>query len=59
LTVHVADCVPILLYGVSLSDPCIAAVHAGWRGCRDGVLVRAIKTLLHQGIEASNIFAYL
>ncbi|MBI1802905.1 MAG: peptidoglycan editing factor PgeF [Ignavibacteriae bacterium] len=43
LAVSIADCLPILLY-----DPvarAIAAVHSGWRGSKEKVLLKAIETL--------------
>lgn len=50
-----ADCVPILL-----ADPqarIIAAVHAGWKGARAGVLEAAIHTMLTMGAQAHRICA--
>ncbi len=46
LAVTTADCLPILLF-----DPergLIAAVHAGWRGTREGILEKALRTLLRE-----------
>ena len=36
LSILTADCVPILIW--SQSSPLVGAVHAGWRGLRDGVI---------------------
>ena len=39
LRVATADCVPVLL----LSDDCVAAVHAGWRGIAADIVVAAVR----------------
>ncbi|MBN2415950.1 peptidoglycan editing factor PgeF [bacterium] len=40
LTVQTADCLPVFLYDPF--TPAVALVHAGWRGCRDGILAAAV-----------------
>lgn len=43
LTVRTADCVPVLIH-----DPrkgVVAAVHAGWRGAVDGILMKTLQVL--------------
>ncbi len=50
-----ADCIPLLM-----ADPVagvIAAVHAGWRGARDGVVENAIEAMESLGARASRISA--
>ena len=41
--IHVADCVPILLY--DRKRRVIGAVHAGWRGTAAGILMKAIEAM--------------
>ena len=41
--VHVADCVPILLYDAQKAV--IGAVHAGWRGTANQILKNTVKTM--------------
>jgi hypothetical protein len=43
LAILTADCVPILLWSPSQSF--VAAIHAGWRGLRDGVIEELVKSL--------------
>ena len=47
--VRIADCVPIAIYGNSLSGPALAVVHAGWRGIRDGVIGNAVELMTQYG----------
>ncbi len=41
--IQVADCVPVLVY--AKRKDVIGAVHAGWRGCAEGILKKTIKTI--------------
>jgi YfiH family protein len=41
LRIVTADCVPVLLF----SQHTVAAVHAGWRGVRDGIVAGAVQKL--------------
>lgn len=43
LSVTVADCVPIFLF--DRINNAVAAIHAGWRGCADGIVTKAIETM--------------
>ncbi len=48
LSVHTADCAPVLLRGDGGDGPVVGAAHAGWRGLRSGVLgatVHAMRAL--------------
>lgn len=47
LGVWVGDCAPIVIVG----DRCIAGVHAGWRGLRDGVLPATFDAIRTAGDE--------
>lgn len=44
-----ADCVPVLLY--SEKSAVIAAVHAGWRGARFGIIGSTIRAMQNLGAE--------
>lgn len=43
LGIHVADCVPILLY--DKRKGVVGAVHAGWRGTASGILMKTIEAM--------------
>jgi YfiH family protein len=44
LAVKTADCLPILIS----SPSAVAAVHAGWRGLENGILIRTLETLINE-----------
>jgi len=55
ITALAADCAPVLI-----GDPhanVIAAVHAGWRGARDGVIESALEAMETLGASPSNTVA--
>lgn len=57
VAVRTADCLPALL-----ADPVakvVAAVHAGWRGTAQRVVVRAVERMQKQGATLSNIHVTL
>ncbi len=57
VAVRTADCLPVLL-----ADPIakvIAAVHAGWRGTAQRVVVKAIEQMQKQGALLDNIYVTL
>jgi YfiH family protein len=54
--VSTADCVPILLYDTKRKA--VAAVHAGWRGTVQRILVHTIKQMKElYGTEAQDLYA--
>lgn len=48
-----ADCLPILI--VDQTGARVAAIHAGWRGIKLGILHRAIKVLEQAGSNPANL----
>ncbi len=57
LCVRTADCIPVLLY--SPTDRVIAAVHAGWRGIEQEILVQTMTKLLVEGYLPQNFYALI
>lgn len=55
--VRTADCIPVLLY--SPKDKVVAAVHAGWRGIENEVIVRTVIEMLSQGFLPQGLFAWI
>jgi copper oxidase (laccase) domain-containing protein len=54
LAVFTADCLGVAL--VSPAGP-RALVHSGWRGTREGIVVRAVAALAEQGAAADALIA--
>jgi polyphenol oxidase len=58
LAISVADCIPILLY-----DPVtktIGGVHAGWRGSRDRIVVKAVDRMRKEyGVNPEKLVVYI
>lgn len=46
LTVHAADCVPVLL--MDASRGVIGAVHAGWRGAVHGIVTKSLRNMMER-----------
>lgn len=51
-----ADCVPILMAGISESgSPLVAAIHAGWRGTAAEITVHTLKHLQNKGLDLGSL----
>lgn len=58
LTVSVADCLPILIYDAKKNA--VAGVHAGWRGSRDKIVVKAVEALMNDFHSSpADLIAYI
>lgn len=55
--VSTADCVPVLLY--ASGGPCVAAIHAGWRGTVRRIVSKVVDRMLADGVAASHIRAVI
>ena len=57
LAIETADCIPLIIF-----DPLqgiIAAVHAGWRGVKDGIVAAVCADLKQQGSRMENLQVFL
>jgi len=52
-----ADCVPILMYAPG--QHLIAAIHAGWKGAKDGVIASTVAELNSLGLKREDVVAAL
>lgn len=55
LAILTADCQPVLM--VDHAAQVIAAVHAGWRGAKDGILENAVEKMQELGAKPAQICA--
>jgi YfiH family protein len=55
VAVLTADCVPVLIADEDATV--VAAVHSGWRGTVQGVVTRAVETLVEAGVRAERLRA--
>lgn len=55
VAVLTADCVPVLIADEDATV--VAAVHSGWRGTVQGVVTRAVETLVEAGASAGRLRA--
>lgn len=53
LSVHVADCVPVLF--VDDENAIVAAVHAGWKGTLDHIVAKTVFAMTSFGANISSI----
>jgi purine-nucleoside/S-methyl-5'-thioadenosine phosphorylase / adenosine deaminase len=57
LAISVADCTPVLIYTPDIGA--VAAIHAGWRGTEQMIVLTAIRRLVDLGAKASNMYAFI
>jgi YfiH family protein len=57
LCIRTADCVPVLLY--ERESGLIAAIHAGWRGVANGIIVKTGRLLAEKGATLSRARAWI
>ncbi len=53
LGIYTADCLPILFFDTKLKT--IAAVHAGWRGLLNGIILNTIEYMVKMGSDKKRI----
>lgn len=59
LSVHVADCVPVLLYFDIPAKPMVAAVHLGRKWARGGLLPSLLHSLFSSYSDSSALYVFL
>jgi len=57
LGIKTADCVPVLL--ASPHNHLVAAAHAGWKGCTNGLLPALLERLNSEGIPMDELYAWI
>ena len=57
ICIRTADCVPVLIF--DLQNSIAVAVHAGWRGVENEILVKSLLALKAQGFSAPNAVAFI
>jgi YfiH family protein len=53
ISILTADCVPVLIHATDINY--IAAIHAGWQGAVNNIVINAIELLISKGSKANNI----
>lgn len=56
LGIRVADCVPVLLAGITGEGPWIATLHAGWKGAVAGILRQGVEIFQRCGGQPEDLF---
>jgi polyphenol oxidase len=57
LSILTADCAPILLY--ENKEQIIGAIHAGWKGAKNGIIQNTIKKIIELGGNTKNIVSII
>ncbi len=57
LWIYTADCLPVLF--ADTQEGHVAAIHAGWRGIKNGILIKAINKFEDLGIKKSSLIIAL
>ena len=57
LGIRTADCIPILL--LDLQNSFTVAIHAGWRGVENEILIKAVQSLQDRGFSPANALAFI
>ncbi len=57
LAVSVADCTPVLIYAPDIQT--IAAVHAGWRGTEQMIVLSTLRMLMGKGADPKKMVAFV
>ena len=57
LCIRTADCVPVLIH--DRDSGLIAAIHAGWRGVANGIIVKTGRTLIEKGATLKSARAWI
>lgn len=56
MAVFTADCLPVFLYAPK--TPCVALIHAGWRGTKHGITVKTVGLMRERfGLRPDEIYA--
>ncbi len=55
VAIQTADCMPVLFFAESSSQKYVAAIHAGWRGLYEGILIHTVGLFLKQGFKKEEI----
>lgn len=57
LCIRTADCVPVLIH--DRESGMVAAIHAGWRGVANAIIVKTGRVLLEKGAKLSSARAWI
>ena len=55
LLVTWADCIPVILFEKDMQ--LAAAIHSGWRGTKDNIVINTVKKIIDRGGKLSNLYA--